>query len=82
MLNKKGDLSINIVIVAAIALIVLIVMIAIFVGRTGTFVKVMDDCPGTCVDSKDQCQGEYQKIDNFKNCPGENEVCCITILRT
>ena len=37
MPNKKGDLTINTIIIAAIGLLVLIVMIAIFTGRLGVF---------------------------------------------
>lgn len=36
MVSKKGmDLSINVIIVAAIALVVLVVLLAIFLGKTG-----------------------------------------------
>ncbi len=37
MMSKKGDLSLNIIIVAALALIVLVVLVVIFTGRIGIF---------------------------------------------
>ncbi len=36
-LNKKGDISINVIIVTVIALIVLVFLILIFTGRIGIF---------------------------------------------
>ncbi|KHO45969.1 MAG: hypothetical protein QS98_C0006G0034 [archaeon GW2011_AR3] len=41
-MNKKGDISITTIIVAAIALLVLIVLIAIFTGRISLFGKTYD----------------------------------------
>ena len=38
-MNKKGDISITIIIYAAIALIVMVVLWAIFTGRMGHFVE-------------------------------------------
>jgi hypothetical protein len=46
MKNKKGDLSINIIIVAAIALIVLVVMVAVFTGRISLFGIGVDTVSG------------------------------------
>ncbi len=37
MKTKKGDLSLNVIIVAAIALIVLVVLVVIFTGRISVF---------------------------------------------
>lgn len=37
MVNQKGDISITVIIVAAIALIVLVVLVAIFTGRITIF---------------------------------------------
>ncbi len=37
MKTKKGDMSINVIIVAAIALIILVVLVVIFTGRIGVF---------------------------------------------
>jgi hypothetical protein len=37
--NKKGDLSINLIVVAAIAMIILVVMILIFTNKISVFQK-------------------------------------------
>jgi uncharacterized protein (UPF0333 family) len=42
-MSKKGDMSINVIIVAAIALVVLIVLIAIFTGKIGIFNRGASD---------------------------------------
>ncbi len=42
--NKKGaDISITVIIVAAVSLIVLVVLIAIFTGRIGVFSQKIDE---------------------------------------
>ncbi|MBI2128629.1 hypothetical protein HYU07_00170 [Candidatus Woesearchaeota archaeon] len=52
MKNKKGvDISVNVIIVAALALIVLVVLFAIFTGRLGGFSLAVQSCAdkgGTC----------------------------------
>lgn len=40
--NRKGDMTINTIIVAAIGLLVLVVLIAIFTGRLGGFQQAID----------------------------------------
>ena len=51
-LNKKGvDISVNVIIVAAIALAVLVVLFAIFTGRLGSFsrgISETDTCAQKC----------------------------------
>ena len=51
-MNKKSQgLSINLIIIVAIALIVLVVLIAIFTGRLGSFVAGIDEtasCQASC----------------------------------
>lgn len=68
-LEKKGQgISLNVIIIAALGLLVLVVLAIIFTGRTGIFVKESDKCTvkygssGSCVDTEDQCQGAYDKI--------------------
>ncbi|HLD88765.1 MAG TPA: hypothetical protein VI894_01015 [Candidatus Nanoarchaeia archaeon] len=55
-MRKKGDLSINVVVIAAIALIVLVVLIVIFTNRFGVFTKTVKNCEtqgGVCKASCD-----------------------------
>ena len=47
LFDKKGQgLSLNVIIIAAIVLIVLVVLWAIFTGRMGTFTKEVVKCRG------------------------------------
>ncbi|PLW80051.1 hypothetical protein C0585_04600 [Candidatus Woesearchaeota archaeon] len=51
---KKGDLSINMVIVAAIAMVVLLVVVLIFTGKFRAFGQSMESCGnlgGECVET-------------------------------
>jgi hypothetical protein len=82
---KKADISINTIIVAAIALIVLVVLVAIFTGRMGLFVNDIDKTKPMCTGAipsgevKDNTEiacpsvsripGAYQDVDS-------NHVCC------
>ena len=54
---KKGDLTINIIVIAVIALLVLVIMIAIFSGKMGEWLG------GT------QAQTERRCLDNGKRVP-------------
>ncbi|MBU0614763.1 MAG: hypothetical protein KJ601_01600 [Nanoarchaeota archaeon] len=49
MRKKSQGLSLNVIIVAALALIVLIVLWAIFTGRMGSTSKELQRCRGECV---------------------------------
>ena len=52
--NKKGDLSLNLIIVAIVALIVLVVIVTIFTGKLGIFRQQSDMCEkngGKCIDN-------------------------------
>ena len=76
--NKKGDMSINMIVVATIALIVLVVIVAIFVNKSGTFAKETNRCRGSCLDAGTACDGTIDytnkcfttegKVDNTKTC--------------
>jgi hypothetical protein len=84
MKNRKGDLSINIIVVAAIALLVLVVLAVLFIGKIGMFAKESDRCKGRCVDSE-ECLGQYQTTNSgvCLDSEGKNDpakVCCITIV--
>ena len=57
-MNKKGDISLNIIIIAAIGLLVLVILSVIFIGKMGTTSKNVDNCEtksGTCVASASAC---------------------------
>lgn len=63
MHNKRGaELSLNVIIVAALALLVLVILAVIFMGRAGIFRQQSGDCTtlgGSC--SRTGCTGQYQR---------------------
>ncbi|MBW2977137.1 hypothetical protein KY347_06870 [Candidatus Woesearchaeota archaeon] len=83
MPKKKNaiELSINTIILAALALIVLVVLIAVFTGKSGDTVKILEDCGsrgGSCV-GEDRCNAV--KIPNIcQDTPeGTPQICCVEI---
>jgi hypothetical protein len=65
MRKKAQGMSLNVIIIAALGLLVLVVLAIIFTGRTGVFVRESDKCDtkgGTCVETKDACTGTYDKV--------------------
>ncbi len=65
-MNKKAQgMSLNVIIIAALGLLVLVVLAIIFTGRTGVFVKESDKCGyqgGRCVVATTDCSGTYDKV--------------------
>ncbi len=91
-LGKKGaELSVNLIIVAILALLVLVVMAMIFTGRIGLFRERIDSCAslgGKCVVDTSMCAGQYQRIEssgvcnlNRENDPGspDDGLCCVSV---
>ncbi|MBU0536120.1 MAG: hypothetical protein KKE20_04090 [Nanoarchaeota archaeon] len=91
---KKGDLSLNLIIIAAILMIIFIVLILIFTGRMSIFKGSIEDClsvRGECVQNPaTECTGDYKVINTKYSCdndrdnkPNEGEkvdgVCCVSI---
>ena len=80
--NKKGvDLSINIIIIGALALIVLVIMILIFTGRMNIFGKGLTEetkklpCPDTHEAMlAAECASEDSLVGNYDVKAGS--VCC------
>ena len=74
ILNKKADLSLNLIIMAIIALIVLVVVVTIFTGKLGTFRQTSDTCQkngGACIenvanaDGSEACSGQYESKQSY-----------------
>ena len=83
MSKKAQGLSMNIIIIAAIALLVLVILAILFIGRTGIFAKGVDECKGQCIEddgSANPCAsvGTYYKP-NVGDCPEDKPVCCIGV---
>lgn len=63
--KKSQGISINTIIIAAIALIVLVILIAIFAGRMGIWGKGLDD------ESNKECDLSSNTVELAQNCPAE-----------
>mgnify|MGYP001173580196 CR=1 FL=1 len=76
-MNKKAQgISMNVIIIAAIALLVLVVLSVVFMGRMGIFSSGSADCGnqgGTCLD---EC-GPGQKAFSGATCEADDQDCCI-----
>lgn len=83
MMKKAQGLSINVIIVAAIALIVLVILGVIFMGRMGLFAGQSADCEangGNC--RVGECEPEERLSTGFvceKTAQEEDQVCCVGI---
>ena len=82
--GKRGELSINVMIMAIIALVVLIVIIAVFTGKLGIVSTSLNSCAekgGTC-HTKESCVdvgNDYAPMPS-SSCPKKDDkeqVCCI-----
>ena len=85
MKKRAQGLSVDTIIIAAIALLVLVVLSVIFIGRGGRFGLDVEKCinkGGTCVGpvagaERGVCSAGQTQV-NFV-CENENEVCCLPI---
>jgi len=62
MKKKAQGLSLNVIIIAALALLVLVILAVIFMGRIGMFGKESGDCAtfgGSC--SRTDCEGDFTR---------------------
>lgn len=89
MAFKKGDMSINIVIIAVIALLVLIVLSYIFVGKISQTRRGMDNCANAGGECKALCDPmSERKLDKDCDKDGDGEynegalidgICCLKV---
>lgn len=74
-INKTGEgLALNVIVIAAMVLIVLVVLIAIFSSRIGFYGKSLDSCPGGDTKPNQDSCGEDKVAVKLRN---SNEYCCI-----
>lgn len=84
-MKKAQGISINVIIVAAIALLVLVILSVIFIGRLGTFSSSVGECEnkgGSCVLSTDDCPEDKPTPFSEWQCPDvdeESQKCCISV---
>ena len=89
--NKKAQsISINTIVIAAIALVVMVLLILIFTNNAGSFNQTVNSCiaqRGTCVDRdsiSDECGGQFQTVRYDLACfagqdPDPDKLCCASI---
>lgn len=88
-MKKAQGLSMNVIVVAALALLVLVILAVIFIGRSGVFAKDVSACkgncvaPGDCSTSNPDFAGRLVKQTNDQcfNPDGSlsTDVCCIVV---
>ena len=83
---KRGDLSVNIIIVAIIALLVLVIMTVLFSGRMAQWGQQLNSCE----DVQGKCDQGFECLEGYTKLPGKycydadnkkdpNNICCIKI---
>jgi len=79
-MKKAQGISMNVIIIAALALLVLVVLSVVFIGKTGKWGADISKCQvngGDCTSSAD-CVGTYKQINPAWTCEGQT-VCCIDV---
>ena len=93
-MDKKGDLSINIIIIAAIALIILVI-ISVLLFRSGGDLQRGTSCEGVggvCIDTQldaASCRDYAEYVlytdqsytRHVASCPNRGEICCMPVGR-
>lgn len=86
MSKKAQGISMNVIVIAIIALLVLVVLSVIFMTNTGVFVRGVVDCAqkgGQCVSINEACPSNYPTEYSMWKClesdgtTNEDEKCCI-----
>ena len=81
-MNKKAQgISMNVIIIAAIALLVLVILSLVFTGRMGVFTTKSQDCKtlgGQCFSGGCNDPGFPNEYPAYA-CPNEGEICCLPI---
>ncbi len=81
MINKRSQgMPINVIVIAALALMVLVVLAFIFSNRFNIFSKTLQDCNSKQGACQPDCYSNQAKV-SFTNCEQENpkKVCCIQV---
>jgi hypothetical protein len=83
--KKSQGLSFNVIIIAALSLIVLVVVLVIFSERSSIFGKSLESCSGKAGECKESCGTGEATIPNAK-CPekeseAEKDTCCVKIFK-
>lgn len=81
-MERRGEISMEVIIIAAIALLVLVIL-AVLIIRTGGNFAAGTSCQGIpgaqCEPAEDGCQFLDGHIPSNNACPDENMVCCVPL---
>ena len=83
--RKSQGMPINVIIIAALGLIVLFVLILIFTNQTGKSVSSLQSCggiAGRCTDAGKNCEDTEVEKTGTKLCPQDTQKCCIKVFET
>lgn len=77
---KRGELSMEVIIIAAIALLILVILTVLLVRKGGDLNEgtscTAPSIGGTCVESVSDCEGGYP---SKNSCPNRGEICCVPL---
>jgi len=88
-MKKAQSISINTIVVAAIALVVMVLIVMIFTGNISRWRRSADACEsnrGVCINEADideECTGDYKSVRREYTCfknnePDPKKVCCLS----
>jgi hypothetical protein len=81
MMKKAQGLSVNVIIVAALALIVLVILGVVFMGRMGLFGGQVSDCEANGGQCRSECLPD-ERVNKGFICPevdGVRDQCCMGV---
>jgi len=88
MSKKAQGMPMNVIIIAALALLILVILAVIFIGNMSKTTKGIDQCKGSCVATDQDCtnQGPYFKVSGepcyklgSKDLDTDRPVCCVGV---
>ncbi len=90
-MKKAQGISMNVIIIAAIALLVLVVLSVVYIGKMGTWGKTTNSCTsngGKCRARLETCGAEGSNVEDYStsypiwDCPDDDsteKLCCIAV---
>ena len=82
-MKKAQGISVNVIIIAAIALLVLVILSVVYIGRMGDWGAQTADCENKGGRCAEECGSEDYGTDDYPTpylawvCSNEGEKCCI-----
>lgn len=73
---KRGEISMEVIIIAAIALLVLVILSFLLLRNTDPYTDQCSTVGGTCLDDCSEMPGT---IPSVNQCPGEGMRCCVPL---